>query len=105
MAVAADHKLFTDQAGGFDLKDKVKLRLPPRVADPEAVPGQRMRIAEGQTPKLEAIAFENGRLGVIYSPYDLSCSLEGQQSAKCPGYDSDDAAKIAVNIVLYSMAP
>ncbi len=104
-AIPADHKLFTEEAGGFDLKDKVKLRLPSRIGEPGAAPGQPPRVAEHETPKLEGIAFENGRYGVIYSKYDLSCSLEGQQSAKCPGYDSDDAAKIAVNIVLYSMAP
>ncbi len=103
--IPADHKLFTTEAGGFDLvKEKVKLR--PRIVDPAAAAAQPPRAGEVETnPELEGIAFENGRFGVIYSNYDLSCSLEGQKSVKCPGYDSDDAAKIAVNIVLYSMAP
>ena len=56
-------------------------------------------------PELEGIRFEEGRYGVIYSKYDLSCSLEGNPSAKCIGYDSDGAAKIGVNVVLYSMSP
>jgi hypothetical protein len=104
-AIPKDHKLLTDEAGGFDLvTKKVKLRRPARGgADAAAGP---LRSTEVETsPELEGIAFENGRYGVIYSKYDLSCSLEGQKSVKCPGYDSEDAAKIAVNIVLYSMAP
>ncbi len=105
--IPPDHKLFTTEAGGFDLvKTKVKLRLPARAPDAGAAAAPPARAAERETaPELEGIAFENGRYGVIYSKYDLSCSLEGQKSVKCPGYDSDDAAKIAVNIVLYSMAP
>jgi hypothetical protein len=95
--------MFTTEYGGFDIaKTKVKLRQESRAA----APGQPLRAAERETmPELEGIRFEDGRYGVIYSKHDLSCSLEGQKSVKCPGYDGDDAAKIGVNIVLYSMAP
>ena len=95
--------MFTAEYGGFDLNEKkVKLRLEPR----SATPGQPLRAEERETmPELEGIRFEEGRYGVIYSKYDLSCSLEGNPSAKCLGYDPDGAARIGVNIVLYSMSP
>ena len=39
---------------------------------------------------------------VIYSKYDISCALDLQASVACTGYVPEDAAKIAVNVVLYS---
>ncbi|MEM7812769.1 MAG: DUF4159 domain-containing protein [Planctomycetota bacterium] len=51
---------------------------------------------------LEAVTLD-GRLAVIYSRYDLSCALEKQSSAACAGYLPDDALKIAVNLVLYTL--
>jgi hypothetical protein len=99
-AIPDDHKLFTTAYGGFDLKNKVKLRLPPR----ERVPGQPLKPEERDTtPELEGITFEDGRYGVIFSPYDLSCALEGHENVKCPGYSRPDAARIGINVVLYSL--
>jgi hypothetical protein len=40
---------------------------------------------------------------VIYSKYDISCALEHQASLSCDGYVEADAAKLAMNIVLYAM--
>jgi len=40
---------------------------------------------------------------VIFSPYDLSCALEKQNSMECVGYSREDAEKIALNILLYSL--
>ena len=40
---------------------------------------------------------------VIYSKYDISCALERQSSVACLGYVAEDATKIAINIVLYSI--
>ena len=53
-------------------------------------------------PILEGIEIE-GRYAVIYSRYDISCALEHQASLSCDGYIEADAAKIAINVVLYSM--
>jgi hypothetical protein len=53
-------------------------------------------------PELEGIKFGD-RWGVIFSPYDLSCALEKQDSLACSGYIRDDAAKIGLNVILYSM--
>jgi hypothetical protein len=40
---------------------------------------------------------------VIYSRHDISCALEHQAALSCDGYIEEDAAKLAVNIVLYAM--
>ncbi len=53
-------------------------------------------------PYLEGIQL-GGRWAVIYSKYDISCALEQQASQVCPGYVHEDALKLAVNIVLYSI--
>jgi hypothetical protein len=45
----------------------------------------------------------NGRYVVVYSKYDLSCALERQTTVSCAGYPTEDAARIAVNIVLYGL--
>jgi len=43
------------------------------------------------------------RWAVIFSPYDISCSLEKQNSMECTGYGRDDAEKIALNVLLYTL--
>lgn len=53
-------------------------------------------------PRLEGIKFDD-RYGVVFSPYDLSCALESFESLQFPGYAREDAAKIALNILLYSL--
>ena len=53
-------------------------------------------------PKLEGIRIGD-RWAVIFSPYDLSCALEKQNSMECTGYSRQDAEKIALNVVLYSL--
>jgi hypothetical protein len=40
---------------------------------------------------------------VFFSPLDLSCALESQNSIQCPGYDTTDAAKVAINLMLYAL--
>jgi hypothetical protein len=53
-------------------------------------------------PELEGIKFGD-RWGIVFSPYDLSCALEKQDSLECRGYVREDAAKIGLNVVLYSL--
>lgn len=53
-------------------------------------------------PTLEGIEID-GRYAVIYSKYDLSCALERQSAIACEGYVSEDATKLAVNIIQYFM--
>ena len=104
-AVLPDHKLeqipvtdplFTaNDYGGFDIRE-VTLREPSGGDGPLAA--RRRRVA----PKLEGIRIGD-RWAVIFSPYDLSCALEKQNSLECTGYDRDDAEKIALNVLLYSL--
>jgi hypothetical protein len=90
-----DHDLFTSE----DLHDlrKVERRV--------AVQGENATIEGGVVrgePFLEGIKID-GRYVVIYSKHDISCALERQASIACAGYVTDDAVRISVNILLYSM--
>lgn len=53
-------------------------------------------------PFLEGIKYE-GRWVVIYSKYDLGCSLEGHKSTDCLGHSRDSALKLASAAVLYGL--
>ncbi|HIE97145.1 MAG TPA: DUF4159 domain-containing protein [Fuerstia sp.] len=61
----------------------------------------RSRTEKGP-PVLEGVEID-GRYAVVYSRYDISCALENQASLACDGYVEEDAMKLAINIVLYSM--
>ena len=94
--IPATHELFTIKVG-HDLRD-VRRREPNggepgKPFKPTTVVGE---------PVLEGIEID-GRYVVVYSKYDLSCALERQASAACAGYLSEDAVKIAVNVVMYSL--
>lgn len=94
--IPVSHELFSDRIG-HDLK-----RVRRRGAEPGEANGPLLsEVREGE-PFLEGIEVD-GRYVVIYSKYDISCALERQSSATCPGYVADDAVRIATNIVLYSL--
>jgi hypothetical protein len=94
--IPADDPLFTAaEYGGYDIR-AVTLREP---AAGDGPLGVRKRQT---TPKLEGIRLGD-RWAVIFSPYDLSCALEKQNSMECVGYSREDAEKIALNILLYSL--
>jgi hypothetical protein len=87
---------------GFDVR-QVKRRIP--------AAGQSTSLNAEETtgePLFEGIELKgvNGapdRYVVVYSKYDISCALERQQTLSCAGYLSEDAVKLAVNIVLYAL--
>ena len=93
--IPADDPLFTAAYGGFDIR-RVTLR------QPLAGNGRLDAREQVVTPKLEGIRVGD-RWAVIFSPYDLSCALEKQNSLQCTGYGSDDAQRIALNLLLYSL--
>lgn len=95
--IPADHELFTSRNGGHDIKKTTRRKLVPS----EEKATLTMRTEEGP-PILEGIEID-GRYAVIYSRYDISCALEHQASLSCDGYIEADAAKIAINVVLYAM--
>ncbi len=43
------------------------------------------------------------RYGVVFSRYDLSCALEKHDSLECQGYVREDAARLALNVLLYAL--
>ena len=93
--IPADDPLFTTAYGGYDIR-RVTLRQP--LAGNGRLDAREQEI----TPKLVGIR-SGDRWAVIFSPYDLSCALEKQNSLQCAGYGSDDAERIALNLLLYSL--
>ncbi len=93
------HPLMNDVAGGFDIRS-VERRDPARSDPGEPL---RARVLKGE-PELEGIEID-GRLAVVFSPYDISCALEQHESLECPGYSRQDAARIALNVLVYSLNP
>jgi len=96
-AIGGKHEMFTEAFGGFNLAT-VTLRDPQRAGNTGPVQAQQLRVP----PELEGIEI-GGRYGVIFSRYDLSCALERQNSLECVGYSRDDAARIGINVVLFSL--
>ncbi len=95
--IPAGDPMLTPTYGGFDLKT-VTRRDPqrrdaggPLKATPRKVP-----------PELEGIKLGD-RWGVIFSRYDISCALEKHDSLECRGYVREDAARIGLNVLLYSL--
>jgi len=60
--------------------------------------------ARGTTrPPVEAITID-GRACVLFSPYDFTCGLEGDNPYDCRGYVTEDAKKLALNLFLYAIS-
>ncbi|MEM8681455.1 MAG: DUF4159 domain-containing protein, partial [Planctomycetota bacterium] len=95
--IPPDHPMFTNAYRGFNLP-QVSLRRP-QARDANEGLGTRV---EQVAPEFEGIAFD-GRYGVVFSPYDLSCALENHVSMECTGYTREDAAKLGINVILYAM--
>lgn len=55
------------------------------------------------TVQLEGIELD-GRTAIVYSPYGLGCGVDGHQCYACRGLVSEDALKLAGNIVLYALS-
>ena len=95
--IAVDDPLFTKEYGGYDIQ-RVQRRDPTTRAR-----GQKLLAKNRETaPDLEGLRVGE-HYGVIFSPYDISCALEKQVSLECDGYIPEDAARIGLNIVMYSL--
>ena len=94
--IPADHPMFSRTYRGFDLSS-VTLTTPFRAGD-----GQVNVRREQAPPQLEGIEVD-GRFIVVFSPYDISCAMENAVSTECKGYPKQDAARIAVNVLLYAV--
>ncbi len=97
--IPATHPLFTEASGGYDIR-QVELRTPV-----QQQPGTPLRSrVQKVAPELEGIELD-GRLAVIFSPYDISCALEQHEALQCRGYTQKDAARIGLNVLMYSLNP
>ncbi len=94
--VDVKHELFTE-AIGHELK---KVRRRTNEGSGPNVP--LSATVKEVDPLIEGVEVD-GRYVILYSKYDLSCALERQSALSCEGYLSEDATKIATNIVLYSL--
>ncbi len=95
--IPPEDPLFTPAFGGFDVST-VTRRDPQQAGDK----GPLKALLRKVSPELEAMRFGD-RYGVIFSRYDLSCALERHDSLECQGYIPEDAAKLGLNVVLYSL--
>ncbi len=95
--IAADDPLLTTKYGGFDLK--IVTRRDPQNRGAKAPLSATLKKVP---PELEGIKIDD-RWGVIFSQYDVSCALEKLDSLECRGYTREDAARIGLNVILYSL--
>ena len=66
-------------------------------------PGPEVRSLGGGNSWAPDIIKLGDRYAVIFSPYDISCALENRESLECEGYTRKDAARIGLNVLLYSL--
>lgn len=53
-------------------------------------------------PPIEAVVID-GRTAILYSRYDFTCALEGDQPFSCRGYSDTDGQRLALALVLYAL--
>lgn len=97
--IPIEHPIFTERAGGFDIRE-VQRRDPAIQSADQPVRSRVQRVP----PELEGVEI-NGRLAVIFSPFDISCALEKHEALQCRGYTQRDAARIGLNVLMYSLTP
>lgn len=118
-----DHSAFTTAYGGYDLTE-VTIRTPRQL--PGGGPGRNgdndgtilltddnadtpgggtgpQRIARRTGSPIIEFGKTDGVANVFFSPLDLSCALESQNSVQCPGYATTDAAKILGGVLLFAL--
>ena len=89
------HEIWVDERYGARLTDlKLRIKKPGGGFDDESptIPA----------PKMDGVSLD-GRLVVLFSPYDLSCAMENKSVSDCSGYTREDATRIARKVVLYSL--
>ena len=91
----ADSPLITGNFAGGIGANLTKVRL---------LPGPTTRpTTQPAAPKLWA-ATVNGRIAAVLSAHGLTCSVEGNPCWENVGYATEDARRIALNVILYAAA-
>jgi pimeloyl-ACP methyl ester carboxylesterase len=83
------HPLFT---AGFNAVDRVKYTASALKDDPNL-----------ETPEFYAY-FHDGRLAVLYCPFDVMSAVNRESNAYAKGIAGDDAMKVLVNIITYALS-
>ena len=91
----AAHPALTPTFDGYDIRS-ITIRTPKDTGS-----GQTFGRRSG--PPLLETAIVDDVTAVFFSPLDLSCALESQNSVQCPGYSTEDAAKIVANLILFAL--
>jgi hypothetical protein len=95
--IPKDHPLYSREYRGYQIST-VKLRRPESRRENQPLSASVQEVA----PVLEAQLID-GRVAVIFSPYDISCALENHSSMDCTGYLRDDAARLGINVILFAL--
>jgi hypothetical protein len=95
--IPPEDPIFTSSFGGYDVRT-VSMRDPEAVGENQPVAARIRQV----NPQLEGINID-GRWAVIFSPYDISCALESHEAIGCRGYTQEDAARLGLNMLLYSL--
>ena len=95
--IQREHPMLTQRFGGADIRS-VSLRTREARGDDDPLRAKIKRIP----PKLEGLEVE-GRLAIVFSPYDISCAMENTSSLECESYEKADAARIGINVILYAL--
>lgn len=96
-AISPEDPMLSPEYGGFDLSTVT--RRDPQSRDSEGPLKANLRQVP---PLLEGIRLDD-RWAVVFSPFDISCALEKHASLECQGYTREDAARIGLNVILYSL--
>lgn len=94
--IPMDDPLYGDEYSGTKI-EKVQMRIPQKAT------GRKLENTLREvTPELKGIRRAE-RLGLIFSPYDISCALEKLNSMECKGYSQQSALDLGLNTLLYAL--
>lgn len=97
-AMPDEHPAWTTRYGGFDVTN-VDIRIPNRKQGKD----QALVVSHRKGPPVMDVMQVGGVDTIFFSPLDLSCALESQNSIQCPGYPTADAGKIIAGLILYAL--
>lgn len=105
--IAADHPLYSGKFGlpMGELKYRQVLAEEIKARGTSKPPLEAVMLKKGGPAAGAAKSDEKatGRTAILYSRYDFTCGLEGDNPYSCRGYVDADAQKLAVNIFLYAI--